>query len=430
MNKNFKLSILLCSLAVTSACGGKKFATVNAIDKASVVEDHMSAEDEIADAPQDPSQEAKSPQISNPRTDSTTDGGSQTTNQPRNQTQDRERETSNPNVNDPKYRVVGNDTLLDVVRGCRGRQPLANVTTAKAVILRVEHKGVTKCQMNDANLRNTLINGDALILTNCNLETMPNDAVIKLYDETGAVIGTAHEGGVEKSGQSGAYAGHTIGELKNKVAFEVLIRDGRNPSSRQDNRCDIYNGSPLVVDMRARADLRHMISLSAPIDGVDFDILGENSNPYAHAKKRISWFNDPQVMPIVLPDSKKVVGIDQMFGDNTKGPDGKFAANGFAALAKHDANNDTYITKEDAVFSKLRLWSDKNLDGVAQASELFTLSQYSITVIDLNYDPDYYRRDKHGNEFMFKSVVKRERLGKEELRPVFDIWFVIDERIQ
>lgn len=205
-------------------------------------------------------------------------------------------------------------------------------------------------------------------------------------------------------------------ELKDS-RMEILYatnprEDNYNESTTEDfARCDSYN-SPLVMKMGAEP-----IRLSSPLDGILFDLLGENNN---HVKKQISWPVDDAVAFIALPNHNgRVLGINELFGDNTKGPDGSFSAHGYEALAKHDDNFDGVIDQRDAVFSKLRLFFDRNRDGVSQSSELESLSAHDIESIDLAFDATYTERDKYGNKILFKSVAKT----KTDYLLVFDIWF-------
>lgn len=183
-----------------------------------------------------------------------------------------------------------------------------------------------------------------------------------------------------------------------------------------ESQCDM-RASPLFVDMGQNDTL----TLSPPTKGIYFDILGRNSSPQAHSKKKISWFKNSNFMFLVNPSrSGKVNGIDQMFGDNTFGPDQDFAANGFEALAKYDKNHDGYIDSLDPIFKKLRLWADHNGDGLAEPGELFYLDYMNVEVIDLGYDRDYYEKDIYGNEIKFKSVVK---FKNGAIKMMFDLWF-------
>jgi hypothetical protein len=61
------------------------------------------------------------------------------------------------------------------------------------------------------------------------------------------------------------------------------------------------------------------------------------------------------------------------------------ATNGFEALAAYDLNGDGRIDKDDAVFTKLALWSDANGDRVSAPSELHSLAATQIESIELGY---------------------------------------------
>ncbi len=60
-------------------------------------------------------------------------------------------------------------------------------------------------------------------------------------------------------------------------------------------------------------------------------------------------------------------------------------AHGFAALARHDANRDGRIDPSDPVYAALRLFQDRNRDGVNQPAETQTLAQAGVAAIDLAY---------------------------------------------
>jgi len=183
------------------------------------------------------------------------------------------------------------------------------------------------------------------------------------------------------------------------------------------SQCDSI-ASPLVVRLGAQ-DVP--LSLTSQTQGILFDILGKFSEPAPHTPKKISWFTDDSHALIALPDARgEVHGIDQLFGDNTTGPDSKGAANGYAALAKHDADRDGLISSADPVFAHLRLWIDRNRDGRSSIDELVTLGGQQIESIDLSYDSSYLERDQHGNETRMKSAVQ---LNDGSLRLMFDLWF-------
>jgi len=211
------------------------------------------------------------------------------------------------------------------------------------------------------------------------------------------------------------------------VLFDGNAQDNSTPlyplTTANQALCD-ENASPLFVDMRTESERTMHYPLTAPWDGVWFDILGQNAD-VAHAPRQISWFYSSSLAYIVLPNSNgQVLGIDQLFGDNTMGPDGKFASNGYEALAKYDSNGDGIISSEDAVFAKLKIWQDKNHDGKAIASELKSLKDAELAAIDLHYDAKFAEQDIYGNFINYKSVAKTT---SGNYRLVFDVWFQLNQ---
>jgi hypothetical protein len=78
-----------------------------------------------------------------------------------------------------------------------------------------------------------------------------------------------------------------------------------------------------------------------------------------------------------------VAGDDghELFGDATPLAAGGTAADGFAALAQEDSNNDGQVDALDAHFADLRLWRDLNQDGISQSDELLTLVSQGIVFL-------------------------------------------------
>jgi hypothetical protein len=202
--------------------------------------------------------------------------------------------------------------------------------------------------------------------------------------------------------------------------FVVIVDNNPDGTSKDPKWCDT-KASPLIVHINPDKDVAEYVQLSSQDKGVKFDIMGMNSEPQAHMVKKISWTNSKQYMFLVKPNAYgRVNGVDEMFGDNTFGPDKDFSANGFLALAKYDDNKDGVIDVDDAIFFKLRLWIDKNRDGIGTPNEMITLTKAKVKVIDLNYDASFRETDQYGNETVYKSVIKYTN-GSLDL--IFDVWF-------
>jgi len=113
-----------------------------------------------------------------------------------------------------------------------------------------------------------------------------------------------------------------------------------------------------------------------------------------------------------------------MFGLFTDQPHAKTTRNGFIALAEFDrtasgGNNDGQIDSRDLVFFKLRLWQDKNHDGLSQEDELKSLPSVGLAVLELNYKISK-RTDDFGNQFRYRARV-RDVNGAQLGRWAYDV---------
>lgn len=115
-------------------------------------------------------------------------------------------------------------------------------------------------------------------------------------------------------------------------------------------------------------------------------------------------------------NNSKIMDGTQLFGDNED------FENGFANLSSHDLNKDQTIDSKDKVFKKLKLWQDENGDGIAQVSELKSLSQMGLISISLKYVNE---TKKFGDraEYKQKSTFQFKKGGAAKTGKVMDLWF-------
>lgn len=190
-------------------------------------------------------------------------------------------------------------------------------------------------------------------------------------------------------------------------------------SEAKNSACDDA-GAPLMIQLGNSATA---LTLTAPTDGAEVDLLGGKSYQSPHDKVFTSWFTPNSagdVFILVKPNRDHLVlGVDEMFADTTLGPDTKYAKQGFAALAKYDDNKDLLISASDVVFEELRLWKDSNHDGQVQENELSTLAEQKVRALDLSYVTQFSEVDVYGNQIRHKSVVVME---DQSYGIAFDLW--------
>jgi hypothetical protein len=181
-----------------------------------------------------------------------------------------------------------------------------------------------------------------------------------------------------------------------------------------------YYPCPLVIDVAGDG-----INLSAKVDGVPFKMDPRRSRLY-----QVAWTlpNSDDAWLFLDRNGNSVVdNLGELFGnftDQPPPPAGQ-AKNGFLALAvydqsSHGGNADGRIDANDQIYSSLRLWQDRNHNGVSESTELSTLSTLGVAGIDLTFK-DSSRTDSHGNRFRYRAKLYRIH-GADDGRWVWDVF--------
>jgi len=160
--------------------------------------------------------------------------------------------------------------------------------------------------------------------------------------------------------------------------------------------CDYCGGSPIVIDIAGDG-----IALTGPSDGVDFDLNGNGT------RDRLGWTRPNSDDAWLALDRDGNGTIDrgaELFGDFTNQPPSA-NKNGFLALAEFDTNRDRVIDERDTVFESLRLWQDRNHNGISEPDELHTLVELNVKTLELDFK-ESKRVDEFGNEFKYRAKVK------------------------
>jgi hypothetical protein len=164
--------------------------------------------------------------------------------------------------------------------------------------------------------------------------------------------------------------------------------------------CDCLPGTPIVIDLKGDG-----FDLTNAIQGVMFD-LGSTGH-----KVQVAWTaigSDDAWLVLDRNGNGRIDNGSEMFGNLTPQP-ASDDPNGFLALAVFDTpeyggNGDGIIDEHDAIFAKLRVWTDSNHNGISEPWELHTLAEAGIKAISLEYG-ESGRVDKWGNRFRYRAKV-------------------------
>lgn len=132
--------------------------------------------------------------------------------------------------------------------------------------------------------------------------------------------------------------------------------------------------TPLMLDLNGDG-----VQTSSITQDVMFDVQGGGQKMYT------GWSDGKDGFLVLdLNNDGSITSGLELFGSATQLPSGSAAKDGFEALRQYDLNQDNLIDANDAVFAKLKVWVDTNLDGVSQSNELHGLTDIGVRAFKLN----------------------------------------------
>lgn len=235
-------------------------------------------------------------------------------------------------------------------------------------------------------------------------------------------------------GGGGCLSGFTDSGEKFKEGDSNDICSPCNPSPSELQECVNIGGtydwvscfcgaSPIVLDIDGDG-----FDLTNAQNGILFDIIGRGS---AYQVAWTSANSDDAWLALDRNQNNRIDDGKELFGDNSEQPFGQNPRQGFASLGMFDAaerggNGDGKITRRDLIFRKLRLWQDRNHNGVSEPEELSRLPALDVVAVRLDYRQSRCR-DEHGNWFKYRAKI-RDRQNARVGRWAWDVFLVLGTR--
>ena len=192
-------------------------------------------------------------------------------------------------------------------------------------------------------------------------------------------------------------------------AFARPSRIGKNP------------GSPLVIDFSKEQKL-NLTAMDDKKFPVKFDL--KNSGKAAS----VGWIGkNAGLLCMDLNGDGKIKSGRELFGEYSHRIDGKNNKfeNGFIALSQYDIENKGYIDASNPIFKNLKIWFDKNHNGISEPNELVKVESLGIKKINLHFETFKKPMKIAGNIIPIKAIVE---MTDGSTKNIYDVFFQNDDR--
>ena len=205
-------------------------------------------------------------------------------------------------------------------------------------------------------------------------------------------------------------AGNHVGE----TTLTYTIRDEHGKEATADVKLITSYGSPIILDLDDDG-----VETISKENGVIFDLDADGR------VDKTGWVGkDDGLLVRDINGDGFINDGSELFGEFTKKDDGSTFDDGYQALAALDTNFDGVINAEDQAYSELRVWQDKNQDGITDEGELLSLAQANvseISVIAREID-EMHQGNKYGLESTYKDLAGNDKAS-------VDVWFAYESDI-
>ncbi len=206
--------------------------------------------------------------------------------------------------------------------------------------------------------------------------------------------------------------------------------------SESGNLADFENDIDAILENWAMYDLEgETVDTTPPIvldlnnNGVTSNSLQESNAYFDYdgdgRREKTAWIEEDDALLAVDLNADGVITHGQeIFGEYSPIDDTNSASNGYEAMKKYDTNGDNILDVNDENFSDLLVWNDHNLNGKSDEGELSTLSDNSITSIDLGDENITFEQTTENGNSITNETNYTNNDGSEGL--VRDVWFQYD----